>query len=75
MEKYEYLTGEDLAFEPGVIKQAKLEYSILSKVFYRGLREEDKKDGLLKELKKCWGHERKNLRSIKEYGENYQKCL
>ena len=51
MEKYEYLTGEDLGYKLGVVKQAKFEYSPLGKVFIKGLDEKDKKEGLLKTLK------------------------
>ena len=30
LEKYEYLTGEDLGYKPGVVKKAKFEYSVFS---------------------------------------------
>ena len=32
LDKYEYLTGEDLGHKPGVVEQAKFEYSPLGKV-------------------------------------------
>ena len=32
LEKYEYLTGEDLGYKPGLFEQAKFEYSPLSKM-------------------------------------------
>ena len=52
LDKYKYLTGEDLGFKPSTIEQAKFEYSPLGKVFNKGLeKEEDKKEGLLKRLK------------------------
>ena len=51
LEKYEYLTGEDLGYKPDVIQKAKFEYSPLGKVFNKGLNESDKKEGLLKSLK------------------------
>ena len=41
--KYEYLTGEDLGYKPGVAEKAKFEYSPLGKVFNKGLDESDKK--------------------------------
>ena len=41
--KYEYLTGEDLRYKPGVVEQAKFEYSPLGKVFNKRLKKEDKK--------------------------------
>ena len=51
LEKYEYLTGEDLGYKRDVIQKAKFEYSTLCKVFNKGLGESDKKVGLLKRLK------------------------
>ena len=47
MNKYEYLTGEDLNYKPSTVEQAKFGYSPLSK----GLKKEDKKERLLKRLK------------------------
>ena len=44
LEKYEYLTGEDLGYKPAVIKKAKFEYSSLDKVFNKGLSKSDKKE-------------------------------
>ena len=52
LEKYEYLTGEDLGCKPDVTQKAKFEYSPFGKVFNKGLDESDKKEGLLKRLKK-----------------------
>ena len=46
LNKYEYLTGKVLK----TAEQAKFEYSPLSKFFNNGLKEEDKKEGLLKRL-------------------------
>ena len=51
MDKYEYLTGEDLGLKPSTIKQAKFEYSPLGKMFNKGLDKDDQKEGLLKRLK------------------------
>ena len=51
LDKYEYLTGEDLGLKPSTVEQAKFEYSPLGKIFNKGLKEEDKKEGLLKRLK------------------------
>ena len=51
LDKYEYLTGEDLGLKPNTIEQAKFEYSPLGNIFNKGLCEEDKKEGLLKILK------------------------
>ena len=50
LDKYEYLTGEDLGLKPNTAEQAKFEYSPLGKVFNKSLNEEDKKEGILKRL-------------------------
>ena len=44
MDKYEYLTGEDLGLKPSTIEQAKFEYSPLGKIFNKGLSKDDKKE-------------------------------
>ena len=36
LEKYEYLTGKNLGYEPDVIQKGKFEYSPLGKVFDKG---------------------------------------
>ena len=51
MDKYEYLTGEDLSLKPHTIEQAKFEYSPLGKIFNKGLDKDDQKEGLFKRLK------------------------
>ena len=43
MEKYEYLTGEDLGYKPKVFEQAKFEYYPSGEALNRGLMN-DKKD-------------------------------
>ena len=50
LDTYEYLTGEDLNIKPSTVEQAKFEYSPMGKIFNKGLKEEDKKEGLLKRL-------------------------
>ena len=55
LEKYEYLIGEDLGYEPDVIQKTKFEYSILGRVFNKGLDESDKKERLLKRWKDIEG--------------------
>ena len=37
LEKYDYLTGEDLGYKLGVVEHAKFEYYSLGKVFNKGL--------------------------------------
>ena len=51
LDKYEYLTGEDLGLKPSTVEQAKFEYFPLGKIFNRGLGEEDKKRRALKKIK------------------------
>ena len=48
LDKYEYLTGEDLGLKPSTVEQARFEYSPLGKMFNKGLdKDADKKEGLL----------------------------
>ena len=55
LDKYEYLTGEDLGLKPSTAEQAKFEYSPLGKIFNKGLDESDQKEGLFKRLKNIEG--------------------
>ena len=41
LDKYEYLTGEDLGLKPSRIEQTKLEYSPLGKIFNKVLDKDD----------------------------------
>ena len=41
LDKYGYLTGEDLSLKPSTIEQAKFEYSPLGKIFNKGLDKDD----------------------------------
>ena len=50
LDKYEYLTGENLGYKPDALTQAKFEYSPLGKTLTFGSTKEDKKEGLLKRL-------------------------
>ena len=51
LDKYEYLTGEDLGLKPSTIELVKFEYSQLGKIFNKRLDKSDQKEGLLKRLK------------------------
>ena len=51
LDKYGYLTGEDLVLKPTTIEQARFEYSPLGKIFNKGLDKDDKKESLFKRLK------------------------
>ena len=50
LDKYKYLTGEDLRLKPSTVEQAKCEYFPLGKIFNKGLGKDDKKEGMLKRL-------------------------
>ena len=66
LDKYEYLTGEDLGLKPSTVEQAKFEYSPLGKVFIKRLKEEeDKKVGLLKRLKNIKGKNEEQVKVLK----------
>ena len=49
---YGYLAKKDLNYKPNAFEQAKFEYSPLGKVFIDGLDKSDRKEGLLKKIKK-----------------------
>ena len=69
LDKYEYLTGEDLGLKPSTVDQAKFEYSPLGKSFNKGLSEDDQKEGLFKRLKNIEGKNEVQLQAIEEQGE------
>ena len=64
LDKYEYLTGEDLGYKPGVVEQGKFEYSPLGKVFNKGLDKKDKDEGTLKRLKNIEDKIEKQFKTI-----------
>ena len=68
LDKYEYLTGEDLGLKPSTIEQAKFEYSPLGKVFTRGLKKEENKKGLFKRLKDIEDKHKEQLKAIEDHG-------
>ena len=53
LDKYEFLTKQDLKYKPDALEQAKFTHSPLGKVFYDGLNKKDntKKVGILQSLK------------------------
>ena len=62
LDKYEYLTGEDVNLKPSTIEQAKFEYSLLGKIFNKGLSEDNQKEGLFKRLKDIENAQKKLFR-------------
>ena len=48
MEKYEYLTSEDLGYKPDVIQRAKFEYAPLGEAFNKAFKKDDKNKKVIK---------------------------
>ena len=65
LDKYEYLTGEELNYKPITVEQAKFNYSLLNKLFNKGL-EEDKNEGLLKRLTNIENKNEEQLKIIRD---------
>ena len=66
LDKYEYLTGEDLEYKPDVVQKAKFEYYPLGQVFNKGLDSSEKQEGLLKRLKNIEDKTDKQLNENKD---------
>ena len=75
LDKYEYLSGEDLGYKPGVVEQVKFEYYSLCKVFNKGLEQKGKKEGLLQRLSNIDGKNEQQLEAIKDQGEKQLQVL
>ena len=75
LDKYEYLTGEDLCLKPSTVEQAKFEYSPLGKIFNKGLSKDDKKEGLLEKIKNIECKNEEQLKAIEDQGKKDQKKL
>ena len=70
LDKYEYLTGEDLGLKPSTAEQAKFEYSPLGKIFNKGLSEEYKKERLFKSLKNIEDKNEEQLKLLSNTNKN-----
>ena len=68
LDKYEYLTGEDLGLKPSTVERAKFEYSPFGKIFNRGLEKNDQKEEFFKRLKNIEGKNEAQLKAIKDQG-------
>ena len=75
LRRYEYLTGEDLGYKPSVVEQAKFDYSPLGKIFNGKLKEEEKKEGLLKSVKNIGDKNEELLKAIEDKIENELKAI
>ena len=65
LDKYEYLTGENLGLKPSTVEPARFEYSPLRKFLNKGLKEEEEP---LKILKNIEGKNEQQLKAIKDQG-------
>ena len=52
LDKYEYLTGDDLNYKPITVDEAQFDYSLLSRFFKRGLKEKEEKRRPFEETEK-----------------------
>ena len=68
LDKYEYLTGEDLGLKPSIVEQAKFEYSPLGKIFNKGLGKDNEKEGLFKRQKNIEDKNVAQLKAIEDQG-------
>ena len=65
LERYEYLTGENLRYKPNVVQKAKFQYSPLGHIFNKGLGAGEKQE-LLKRLKNIEDKTDKQLEENKD---------
>ena len=65
LEKYEYLTAEDLGLKPSTVEQTRFEYSLLGKIFNKWLRKDDQIYGLFKRIRNIESKNEAQLKSIK----------
>ena len=75
LDKYEYLTGEDLGSKPNTTEQARFEYSPLGKIFNKGLDKNDEKEELFNRLENIKDKNEEELQAIKDQGEKQLKEL
>ena len=60
------MTDEHWGYKPGVDKRAKFEYSPLGEFFNKELKEDDKKETILKRLDNIKGTNENQLKTIKD---------
>ena len=72
LDKYEYLTGEDLSLKSSTVEQANFEYYALGKSFNNGLERDDQREGLFKRLKNIEGKNEAQLKAIEVKEKNNQ---
>ena len=69
LDKYEYLTGENFGYKPDVVQKSEFEYSPSGQVFNKGLKKDEKQEGLLKRLKNIEGKTEQQLDLIRDQGD------
>ena len=74
VDRYQYLTGEDLGLKPITVEQVRFEYSQLGKDFNKELKEEDKKEGLLKTLNNFEDKNEEQLKAAKKHKRSHWFC-
>ena len=76
LDKYKYLTGEDLGLKPSTVEQAKFQYSPLGKIFNKELdKDDDKKEGLLEKQKNIEDKNKEQLKAIEDQKEIQTKPI
>ena len=66
LNKYEYLTSEDLGLKPSIVEQAKFKYSPLGEIFNKGLSEDNRKERSFKRLENIKDKNEEQLQAIKD---------
>ena len=64
LDKYKYLTGEDLEYRPDPVQKARFEYSPLGQVFNKRLDSNERQEELLKRLRNTEDKTDNQLRAI-----------
>ena len=76
MGKYGYLTDWwKCGFKTKSVEQDKFEYSLLGKIFNKGLSKDDKKEALFKRLENIKDKNEGQLQAIRDQGEKQLKEL
>ena len=75
LDKYEYLTGEDLGYRPDPVQKAKFEYSPMGQVFNKGLTTGERSEGLFKRLKNIEDKTDNRLRAIENNIDNQPPAI
>ena len=68
LNKYEYLTGEDLGYKASVIRGAKFEYSPLGKICTKELDQNQQREGLFKRFKNIEGKNEAHIQATEDQG-------